>query len=146
MLHIWFIDVNGPYATLELWYLINAVINQSINQVYVQERLQCSICPPPFFTTHSRRQRHSLMLLSMRHCYSVITLSSVLPPCYIKCNTVEALKSDRLVTELSERHPKHRNPLGEGQAVLGATCQAWKFEMLRIRKCSIDKSSSVVFC
>jgi len=33
-----------------------------------QAKLQCSMCPPPFLITASRRRRYSLILLSMNRC------------------------------------------------------------------------------
>ena len=35
-----------------------------------QAKLQCSMCPPPFLITASRRRCHSLILLSMKRCKS----------------------------------------------------------------------------
>ena len=97
-----------------------------INKV-TRARLQCSICLPSFLTTHSRRRCHSLMLLSMKlcdsFCHSVISLTSVLPPCqFVVC--------DKL---LAEGHPKQRNPQGSGRGYLGATCRArWSLVLVKI--------------
>jgi len=45
----------------------------SINQSSLSSReITVFDMSTPFFTTHSRRRRHSLMLLSMKRCYSVI--------------------------------------------------------------------------
>ena len=64
MLRVWFIDVSCPSAALKVG------LSVSLINTVIPSRLHCLICSPSFFTTHWRRRRHSLMLLSLKCCDS----------------------------------------------------------------------------